>query len=163
MKTRIENSPRSVPHDSRLSHRTIRTFLAEDSPLLMALLARVVSKEKRAFIVGSATDGRKALCNAPTLQPDLVITDLHMPGLDGAEVARRLKQLPNPPIIFVVTSDDTPEARARSVAAGADAFLVKAGNLALRLLSAIQEFFPDDLEPNDAEPKHLYESLTTVE
>jgi CheY-like chemotaxis protein len=63
----------------------------------------------------------------------------------------------------VVTGDDTPEARARCMAAGADACLLKAGNLAPRLLSAIQEFFPDDLEPDDAEPKHLRESLTTVE
>ena len=163
MKTRIENSPRSVPHDSRLSHRTIRTFLAEDSPLLMALLARIVSKDKLVALVGSAADGRKAVCNAPTLQPDLVITDLHMPGLDGAEVARRLKQLPNPPIIFVVTSDDTPEARARCTAAGADVFLVKAGNLAPRLLSAIQEFFPDDLEQNLTELRPLRESLATDE
>jgi CheY-like chemotaxis protein len=129
----------------------------------MGLLARIVSKDKRVFIVGSAVDGRKAVGNARSLQPDLVITDLHMPGLDGAEAARRLKQLPNPPIIFVVTSDDTPEARSKCMAAGADAFLVKAGNLAPRLLYAIQEFFPDDLEPNDGEPRHLRESLTTVE
>ena len=122
-----------------------------------------MTKNQRVFIVGSATNGQKALWNASTLQLDLVVTDLHMPGMDGAEATRRLKQLPNPPIIFVVTSDDTPEARARCAAAGADVFLVKAGNLAPRLLSAIQEFFPDDLEPNDAEPKHLCESLTTVE
>lgn len=163
MKTRIEQSPCSAPGNNRLPSRTIRTFLAEDSPLLMALLARIVSKDKRVFIVGSATYGRKAVCNAPTLQPDLVITDLHMPGLDGAEVTRCLKQLPNPPIIFVATGDDTPEGRARSMAAGADVFLVKAENLTPRLLSAIQEFFPDDLEQNDAEPKHLHESLTTIE
>ncbi len=163
MKTRIENSRCFAPANNRLPMRTIRTLLAEDSPLLMALLSRIVSKDKRVFIVGSATDGRKAVCNTPTLQPDLVITDLHMPGLDGAEVARRLKQLPNPPIIFVVTGDDTPEARARSMVAGADAFLVRTWNLTPQLLSAIQEFFPDDLEPNDAEPKHLCETITTVE
>ena len=163
MKPGIEKSQCSTSGNNCLPTRTIRTFLAEDSPLLMALLARMVSMNQRVSIVGSATDGRKALWNASTLQLDLVVTDLHMPGMDGAEAARRLKQLPNPPIIFVVTGDDTPEARARCLAAGADVFLVKAGNLAARLLSAIQEFFPDDLEPNDAEPKHLYESLTTVE
>ena len=65
-----------------------------------------------------------------------------MPGLDGAEVTRFLKQQPNPPIIFVVTSDDTSEARARCMAAGADAFLVKAANLVPQLLSAIREFSP---------------------
>ena len=163
MKTRIENSRCFAPANNSFPIRTIRTFLAEDSPLLMALLGRIVSKDKRVFIVGSATDGRKAVGTAPTVRPDLVITDLHMPGLDGAEVARCLKQLSNPPTIFVVTSEDTPEARARSVAAGADVFLVKAGNLVARLLSAIQEFFPGDLETNDDEPKHFCESLTTVE
>ena len=160
MKTSIEKSRCSPPGNNCLPTRTIRTFLAEDLPLLMTVLARIVSKDKRVAIVGSATDGRKALGNASTLQLDLVVTDLHMPGLDGAEVTRCLKQRPNPPIILVLTSDDTPEARARCMAAGADAFLVKAANLIPQLLSAIQEFFPDDLEPNDAEPKHVYESLT---
>jgi len=163
MKTSIEKSQCSPPGSNCLPTRTIRTILADDLPLLLALLARMVSKDKRVAIVGSATDGQKALCNASTLGPDLVVTDLQMPGLDGAEVTRLLKQSSNPPIVFIVTSDDTPEARARCMAAGADVFLVKAGNLAPRLLSAIQEFFPDDLEPNDADPKHLRESLTTVE
>ena len=146
MKTNIESAQCSVPRDSRLSNRIIRTLLAEDCPILMALLARTVSRIQKVSIVGCATDGLKALRNASTLQLDLVVTDLHMPGLDGAEVTRRLKQLPNPPIVFIVTSDDTPEVRARCMAAGADAFLVKASNLVTQLLSAVQEFFPDDLE-----------------
>ncbi len=149
MKTRIEKSRCFPPGNNSLPTRTIRAFLAEDSPFLMVLLARIVAKDKRVSIVGSATDGRKAVCNASTLDLDLVVTDLHMPGLDGSEVTRLLKQQPKPPIVFVVTSDDTLESQARSLAAGADAFLVKAGNLAPRLLSAIQEFFPNDLEPNE--------------
>src|ERR1700690_2365624 len=135
----------AAPGNNSLPTRTIRAFLAEDCPFLMALLARIVSKNQRVSIVGSATNGRKALCNASALQLDLVVTDLHMPGLDGAEVTHLLKQQPNPPIVFVVTSDDTLEAQARSLAAGADAFLVKAANLVPQLLSAIQEFFPDEL------------------
>jgi len=162
MKTGIESSQCSAPGNNCLPTRTIRTFLADDLPLLIALLARIVSKDKRVAIVGSATDGPKALCNASTLEPDLVITDLHMPGLDGAEVTRRLKQCPNPPIVFIVTSDDTPEARARCMAAGADAFLVKAANLVPQLLAAIQESFFDDLEPNDAEPKHIHAEWRTT-
>jgi CheY-like chemotaxis protein len=160
MKTSIEKSQYFAAGNDCLPNRTIRTFLADDSPLLMTVLARIVSKDKRVAIVGSATDGRKALGNAPTLLPDLVITDLHMPGLDGAEATQRLKQLPNPPIVFIATSDDTSEARARCMAGGADAFLIKTVNLTPQLLSAIQEYFPDDLDPNDTEPKHLYESLT---
>jgi CheY-like chemotaxis protein len=129
----------------------------------MALLARMVSRDKRVFIVGAAVDGRKAVGSAQSLQPDLVITDLHMPGLDGAEATRLLKQQPDPPIIFVVTSDDTPEARSKSLAAGADAFLVKSANLAPRLLSTIQGFFPDEPRGDDRKARHVCESLTSVE
>ncbi len=163
MEMKTEEHPPLNLRDDGLADRLIRTLLVEDSPVMMLLLARALSKDDRTFIVGSASDGRKALGYASSLQPALVVTDLHMPGLDGAEVTRLLKQRPNPPIIFVVTSDDTPEARSRCVAAGTDAFLIKAGNLAPRLLSAIQEFFPDGLDENDAEPKNTCERLTTVE
>jgi len=163
MKTRIEESLGSIPRNYRLSNRTIRTFLAEDSPLLMVLLARIVSKDERVLIVGSVTDGRKALGSASTLAPDLVITDLHMPGLDGAEFTRRIKQGTNPPIVFVVTSDEMPEARARCMAAGADAFLVKGMNLVSQLFSTMQEFFPDDLELNHTESAHLRETFATAQ
>jgi len=120
----------------------IHAFIAEDSPLTMALLTRILSKDKRIKIVGSATDGWEALCYASSLDPDLVLVDLHMPGLDGAEVARRLKQRPNHPTIFVVTSDDSPESRARCLIAGADAFLVKRSDLSSQIQTAIQNFFP---------------------
>lgn len=91
MKTSIEKSPCSPAGTDGLRTRTIRTFLAEDSLLLMTLLARIVSRNQRVSIVGSAPDGRKALWNASTLQPDLVVTDLHMPELDGAEVTPWLR------------------------------------------------------------------------
>jgi DNA-binding NarL/FixJ family response regulator len=153
---------RAVLPSVRRVARPIRTFLAEDSPPLMVLLARIMGRDERTTIVGSATDGQKAFRSASTLQPDLVLTDLHLPGLDGAAVTRLLKQLPNPPIVFVVSSDDAPEGRTRCQAAGADAFLLITANLASRLSSAIQEFFPEELEPNVAEPKLFYERLTTV-
>ena len=101
---------------------------------------------------------------ASTLQPELVLTDLHMPG-----TGRRGSRAPPETTAKSAhrfrgdLATTAPEAQARCTAAGADAFLVNSGNLAPRLLSAIQEFFPDDLEPNDAELKHLCESLTTVE
>src|SRR5208283_3067348 len=66
-----------------------------------------------------------------------------------------------PPIVFLVTSDDTPEARARCMAAGADVFLVKVANLVTQLLSAIQESFPDDFGPAAAEPKQFHAEWRT--
>jgi CheY-like chemotaxis protein len=111
---------------------------------MMAMRTRIVSKDKRIKIVGSATDGWEALCYASSLDPDLVLVDLHMPGLDGTEVARHLKQRPNHPTILVVTSDDSPESRARCLTAGADAFLVKRSDLSSQIQTAIQNFFPSN-------------------
>ena len=109
---------------------------------MMALLTRILSKDRRIKVVGSATDGWEALCYASSLDPDLVLLDLHIPGLNGAEVARRLKQRPNHPTIFVVTSDDSPKSRARCLTASADAFLVKRSNLSSQIQTAVQNFFP---------------------
>ena len=120
----------------------IQTFLAHDSPAMMTLLARVLSKDERIIIAGSVADGWKALCYASTLQPDLVIVDLHLPGLEAEGLVRNLKQQQNPPTIFVVTSDDSPESRARCLTAGADAYLVKTKDLSVRLHAAVQSFWP---------------------
>jgi DNA-binding NarL/FixJ family response regulator len=125
----------------------------------MALLGRIVTKEKRVLIVGSAADGHRAVCDARSLRPDLVITDLQMPRLDGAGATQCLKQGPNPPVVFVATSDDTATARARCMSAGADAFLVKGPNLAPQLLAAIQAFFPDTPDLNHIETRDFSQSL----
>lgn len=121
---------------------SIRTFLADDNPFVLAMVARLLTKDPRIAIVGSAADGRKAFYSAASLAPDLVLTDLHMPGTDGLELTRRLKQLQNPPVVFVMTSDHTPEALLRSLDAGADEFLVKGKDFPLQLQMAMANFFP---------------------
>ena len=138
MKTKSQICPAAKCDDTKM----IQTFLAEDSPLMTSLLAGILSKDDRIIIAGSVADGWKALCYASTLLPDLVIVGLHLPGLDGEGLVRRLKLRQYPPIIFVVTSDDSPESRARCLTAGADAFLVKTKDLPAQLHAAIQGFWP---------------------
>lgn len=135
------HEPIPFPGCSNDAPKSIRTFLLDDSPFVLALLARVLAKNKRITIVGSATDGRQAFQYALMSHPDLVLIDLHMPGLDGLEMTRWFKQLPHPPIVFVLTSDDSPMSRARSLAAGADAFFLKGEDLAVQLQITIENFF----------------------
>jgi CheY-like chemotaxis protein len=73
---------------------------------MLRLLGRILAKNDKIILVGSATDGQKAVRSASTLHLDLAVLDLHMPGLVGAEATRLLKELPNPPTIFVVSLDD---------------------------------------------------------
>ena len=126
----------------------IQTFLADVSQETVEAMAAHLSTDKRIVIAGSATDGWKAVCYASALQPNLVIVNLHMPGMDGAEIVRHLKQRPNPPTVFVITADESLAERARCLLAGADAFLVRTEALAAQLCSAIQSFWPSASMPS---------------
>lgn len=139
-----ENHSHPGSNNGHSTARTIRTYLVDDSPFMLVLLARMLAKYERILVVGSVTDTQKAFQSALMAHPDLVLMDLHIAGVEGVEVTRWLKQLDNPPIVFVVTSDDSPHAQARCRAAGADAFLVKSPDLAVQLRTAIQKFFSDD-------------------
>jgi len=152
-KTEMNKQPQSPGALAPLHHkadntlsatRIIRTFIADDSPFMLVLLARVLARDKRITVVGSSTHGPGAFYYACLSNPDLVLMDLHLPGSDAAEITRWLKQLRKPPVVFVVTSDDSPPARRRCLAAGADAFLVKSGELAVQLRKAVQKYFSDD-------------------
>jgi DNA-binding NarL/FixJ family response regulator len=57
-------------------------------------------------VVGEAEDGRSALRLAEELRPDVVLLDVHMPDLDGFEVARRLAKLESPPTVVLTSSRD---------------------------------------------------------
>ena len=160
MKTRIEMQ--SPPENQVFKDRPIRTFLADDDPFMLAMVGRLLAKDSRVTIIGSATDGRKAFHCAATLRADLVLTDLHMPIMDGIEVTRWLKKLPNPPIVFVVTSDDSAEALTKSLGAGADAFLAKTADLPIQLQMALQCSFPANREQNEQPPSLSYELVTAT-
>ena len=160
MKTTINiQSPQEI---AAFTGRPIRTFLADDDPFMLALLGRLLAKDPKVTLIGSALDGRKALRAATALRVDLVLTDLQMPTVDGLELTRRLKQLPKPPVIFVVTSEDTPEALTRCLSAGADAFLVKAADLHIQLQTAMEDFFPREREQAKQPQNQSYELVTAA-
>ena len=143
MKTLNNNRP---SHDASSDHSTwqaIRTFLAEESPAMMLLLARALEQDERVMLVGSAMVGPKTFPAASSLTPDLVVMDEHFAGVDCNELTRRLKQLPHPPRVFLVSSDVRPESQSRSFAAGADAVLVNAPSLSRQIEDAVRTFFPD--------------------
>ena len=57
-------------------------------------------------VVGEAEGGRDALWLAEELHPDVVLLDVHMPDVDGFEVAERLAQLDSPPVVVLTSSRD---------------------------------------------------------
>ena len=99
-----------------------------------------MAQEREFEVVGIAGDGHKALLSAASLGPELVLMDLHLPHLNGAQVTQCLKEFDDPPTVFIVTANDTPDARQMCATAGADAFIAKSGSLAGQIHSKLQEW-----------------------
>src|SRR5579863_764992 len=73
-----------------MSDRTLRILMADDHPIVLAGLKALVQADPGMEVVGEARDGRTAQKLASSLRPDVVVLDISMPEMAGAEVARAL-------------------------------------------------------------------------
>jgi two-component system response regulator MprA len=103
-----------------------RILIIEDDQAILKLLQRGLAYE--GYTVDTALDGRSGLNLARDHQPDLVILDWMLPGMDGLEVCHRLRTGGEVPILML-TAKDTIEDRVQGLDAGADDYMVKPFNL----------------------------------
>jgi DNA-binding response OmpR family regulator len=103
--------------------RPPRVLVVEDDDAIAQVLKRSLRME--GYEVRVAEDGERALDQAHGFLPDLVILDLGLPGLDGIEVAKRLRHDDGDVPILVLTARDAVESRVEGLDAGADDYLVK--------------------------------------
>ena len=97
-------------------------LVVDDDPRLTEMLRRALALE--GFEVGIALSGPQALERALERWPDVVVLDWMLPGMDGLEVCRRLRQSGDVPILML-TARDAVEDRVLGLESGADDYLVK--------------------------------------
>ena len=97
-------------------------LIADDDRKIIDMLRRTLAYE--GYHVITAADGLEALAQAQAQRPDVVILDWLMPGLDGIEVARRIREADSIPILML-TARDAIEDRVQGLDSGADDYLVK--------------------------------------
>jgi DNA-binding NarL/FixJ family response regulator len=116
----------------------IGVMLVDDSPLFLATTARILGTDTNLRVVGQALSGREALDKVTSTSCDLVLLDLAMPEMSGLEVAQRLRALPTPPRI-VLLSLNAPAGYSEAASACADAYLDKslAGTHLLPLIRSL--------------------------
>jgi two-component system, NarL family, response regulator DesR len=103
----------------------IRVLLAEDQAMVRGALAALLSLEPDIDVLGSVADGEAALREVHCLAPDILVSDIEMPGLTGLEVAQRVARFDVPCRVVILTTFARAGYLRRALDAGVVGYLLK--------------------------------------
>lgn len=103
----------------------IRVLLAEDQALVRGALSALLRLESDIDVVGAAADGEEAWRAVQQFKPDVLVTDIEMPGLTGLELAQRMQRHELPCKVVIVTTFARPGFLRRALEAGVGGYLLK--------------------------------------
>jgi DNA-binding NarL/FixJ family response regulator len=120
---------------------TVLVLLVDDQSAFRRAAARVLARMPQFLLVGEAASGEASVDAARELKPDLVLMDVHLPGIDGPEATRQIladasTRAENRPVVFLLSTYDAADFAAQTAACGAAAYLPKAEFSAATLLAA---------------------------
>jgi DNA-binding NarL/FixJ family response regulator len=123
----------------------VRILIADDEPLFAEALELLLGADERIEVVGRATNGARAVELTRELEPDLVLMDLSMPGMDGFSATEQIAR-DSDVRVLVLTGSDDPADVAKARRAGAAGYITK-DQIAETLVSAILDAGPDESGP----------------
>lgn len=104
---------------------TYQVLIVDDHPLARKAVKSLLASDPSFVLVGEATSGEEALSVCEELQPDLVLMDIHMPGMNGLEATREIKQRhPQTKVVILSVSDDIADLFT-AIQFGAQGYLLK--------------------------------------
>ncbi|MEO6688859.1 MAG: response regulator transcription factor [Dokdonella sp.] len=103
----------------------IRVLLAEDQAMVRGALSALLQLEPDIDVVGGAADGEEAWRSLQQLKPDILVTDIEMPGLTGLELAQRVQRHELPCKVVIVTTFARSGFLRRALEAGVSGYLLK--------------------------------------
>jgi DNA-binding NarL/FixJ family response regulator len=125
----------------------VRVLMVDDSPDFLQAASKFLESDPCIQVIGTFHGAEEALAQLPCLEPDLVLIDLAMPGMNGLEATRHLKEQLVPPRVIILTMYDLEEYRSAAPQVQADGFVTKS-EFGAALLPLIRSIFdiPDPLE-----------------
>ncbi|PJM75299.1 response regulator transcription factor [Bifidobacterium simiarum] len=113
--------------DSSASGRPITVSVVDDDPMICQAMSMILNDYSggRVTVVSTSGNGRDAVEQARAEHPDVVLMDIAMPGGDGIEATARLRRLPDPPHVLILTSLSPKDTVERAAEAGAEGFVSK--------------------------------------
>ena len=136
----------------------LRIALADDHHLIRSGLKLLLGSNESLSIVGEASDGASALLLVEQLQPDILLLDLAMPGMDGLECLRELKRRNLPTRVIVLSMFEDENYVLAAMSAGAQGYVQKSA-IDTELFQAIDNVAAGRLHLNESSAKSLLSML----
>ncbi|GGS23342.1 response regulator transcription factor [Streptomyces parvus] len=108
-----------------MADKIIRVLLVDDHQVVRRGLRTFLEIQEDIEVVGEAPDGAEGVARTEELRPDVVLMDIKMPGTDGIEALRRLRELDNPAKVLIVTSFTEQRTVVPALRAGASGYVYK--------------------------------------
>lgn len=129
----------------------IKIIIAEDHQSLIDGISLLISNEKDMKIVSTAPDGEVLLDRVSLYKPDVVLTDIRMPKMDGVAATRKIKELFPETKVLAFTMFDQEEVIRDMLEAGADGYLLKNSSLesvknAIKKIASGQKYFDPQID-----------------
>ena len=102
----------------------VRVLVVDDQEPFRRAMVAVVEATDGFLVVGTAASGEESLAAAEEVRPQLVLMDVHLPGIDGVEATRRLTRAPDAPVVVLLSTYD--EDQVDTNGCGASAYIPKA-------------------------------------
>jgi DNA-binding NarL/FixJ family response regulator len=120
----------------------IRVLVADDSPMALRSVCKYLGLQAGLDVVGTARDGQHALHQAKRFRPDLVLTDLSMPRMNGLEAAAELRKAFPEMRVLIFSELSGLSLGEECLRSGADGFLLKS-ELPEMLMQEVRKLFPN--------------------
>lgn len=104
---------------------SISILIAEDDPLLQSFLREVLAGEDDLQVIGAVSNGRECLETLTRLKPDVMLLDVHLPGMSGIKVLEAMGEAQSPVNVLVLSGDEDERTQVDAARAGAKGFLGK--------------------------------------
>lgn len=137
----------------------IRVLLVDDHAVVREGTRQLLDREADIAVVGEASNGEEAVRLAQTLQPDVVVMDVRMPGIGGVEATRRIKQQQPGVEVLVLTAHDDDQYVFTLLEAGASGYLLKTAPVS-ELVKAIHEVYGGQSALDPAIARKVVQQLT---